>query len=245
MRRWVPVVTLLGALIAFLLVAWLFETWIRRADGRWGEAFQATTALVLVVITVLYVWVTYRILRVQEYPLRALRLAAREDAADELAASLMRRRLLVWSHHQLFPLGKWAEGPAAVEQALSYGPELEAFHEDVAVVFPRLPQEVQDQTQRLIGALLDVLADHHQLSLLQKLWTETGETWDWDRARQIWRSYWSDQDPSDQAQASTFDALLGGASVKQLARSFEATEGRLSQYRSLENPNQFDQPGSG
>jgi hypothetical protein len=97
--------------LAVLLAARLLE----HTDPAFREMLTALSTLVLVLVTGVYVYLTFRLVRAQEQPLRAIRLAAQESAVRVLVSSIVRNQpsVAVLSGH--FPLDLAQQLPPALE----------------------------------------------------------------------------------------------------------------------------------
>lgn len=80
---------LIGSIVLTIGLDALFT---RNPAHQWATAVQATATLVLVGVTGVYVWITYRQMQLQATPLVAIRLMAQEDAARQAVGLMQRTR---------------------------------------------------------------------------------------------------------------------------------------------------------
>src|SRR5712692_4757777 len=93
--RRVPTLILViaGALIGVGVLTIALDAVFTRSSGhQWATAVQASATLALVGVTVVYVWVTYRQMKLQSNPLVAIRLAAQEETARQAVVVIQKVR---------------------------------------------------------------------------------------------------------------------------------------------------------
>ena len=67
---------------------------------------QALAAVVMAAVTIVYVYLTHRLLRVQEQPIRAIRLAAQEAAVRQLSTALTVESISLLGLSEYFPMAE-------------------------------------------------------------------------------------------------------------------------------------------
>jgi len=82
-----------GGLIVTIALTIALDALFTRSTGHdWATAVQASATLVLVAVTGVYVWITYRQMQLQATPLVAIRLAAQEQTARQVVGVLERMK---------------------------------------------------------------------------------------------------------------------------------------------------------
>lgn len=168
----------------------------RSPGNQWAAAVQASATLVLVGVTVTYVWITYRQMRLQATPLVAIRLAAHEQAARQAVG--------------LFQRTKRASEDVIkdVEQVKQSGePNSDSLHAHDSVLFelcrelsalaPGLPAtfalRLWPTINQCIKGVTEVYLFSQACSIERLAATRGNRKWSWDGAR---KSYLADvRDP--------------------------------------------------
>lgn len=92
-KHWKAILAIAGALIVAIAVTVALDAlFTTNPAHNWSTAVQATATLVLVGVTGIYVWITYRQMQLQATPLVAIRLAAQEQAAKQAIGMIQRTR---------------------------------------------------------------------------------------------------------------------------------------------------------
>jgi hypothetical protein len=78
--------------LAVALTVALDALFTRSTGHQWATAVQASATLVLVAVTGVYAWITYRQMKLQANPLVAIRLAAQEETARQAVVVMQQIR---------------------------------------------------------------------------------------------------------------------------------------------------------
>jgi hypothetical protein len=163
------------------LTDWTATDWT-----AFGAMVQAGSTVVLVCITAAYVYWTYRLVRAQEQPLSAIRLAAQEAAARSLAAAIRPRLHFMGVMGKRFPLDltKKPSGSDFDNQ------DLETLMFDLSATAPQLAQPLAGRcflTSRAVSdAVLSLIALQLVINREANNAATANRAWSWDEARKIY-----------------------------------------------------------
>jgi len=157
-----------GGLIVTIALTIALDALFTRSTGHdWATAVQASATLVLVAVTGVYVWITYRQMQLQATPLVAIRLAAQEQTARQVVGVLENTDIL------------HADEAALAEVVI-----------EVSALAPGLPTALALETIQLphnfITAGIEVFLFSRACSLEGTAAASAHRDWTWDGAR---RSY--------------------------------------------------------
>lgn len=187
----------IGGLVGSIVLTVALDALFSRSSGhQWATAVQASATLVLVGVTGVYVWITYRQMQLQATPLVAIRLAAQEQAVRQAVGIFQRTKRAV---------DDVIRDVALVES--SGEPNADILHAHESVLFelvkeldalaPGLPTafalRVWPTIPKLLKGITEVYLFSRACSL--EVLVASGETrkWSWDGAR---KSYLADvRDP--------------------------------------------------
>jgi hypothetical protein len=185
-RKTVLVITTVSIAIAVVLTL-LIERLISSGGDTWGVAIQASSTVLLVAITGIYAYLTYRLVQVQERPLTAIRLAAQEDAARKLSSLLASKAWIPRAASKGFPVDLTSGPPNTTNMRPQ---ELSKLGDDVRELAPQLPPalaaksvEASTDLWRAAQAILSLSSASDQE---QAAANEEGRSWQADKARLIY-----------------------------------------------------------
>jgi hypothetical protein len=130
---------------------------------QWATAVQASATLILVGVTGVYVWVTYRQMQLQATPLVAIRLAAQEQAARQAVGLLQETRDHGNDLIRNMPALDKSDKPD-FEESLKDANALQAPVDALFVLAATLPQQFALQTFRLSSDMLPPITHLYMLS---------------------------------------------------------------------------------
>jgi hypothetical protein len=145
----------LAVLVVAIAVIWVLERFLNKAGGSWNEAIALFSTMALLGVTTAYVYLTYRILQVQEKPLRAIRLAAQEQHVHELIRILARKSHAAASLASLFPLDQTdREGAFDVLESEDSTEAISSLSDDLNELASVLPPALRPALMKTLTILL-------------------------------------------------------------------------------------------
>jgi len=196
---------------------------------QWATAVQSTATVVLVGVTGIYVWITYRQMKLQATPLVAIRLATQEDAARKVIGLIQKARDQARHLIAEMPDLEKPDEPNFVN-ATKHSTDLNAVVNEIYVLAASLPLQFVLPTLKLCPAVISASTEVYLLATAcAKEGLEAAKAkrkWTWDGARRI---YLADvrQPESDQPE---WAELTQAASVKQQAELLGTLQVDISFY---------------
>jgi hypothetical protein len=144
----IPATTVIGV----ALLTWALERFLNASGGTWSVAVQLVSTIVLLVVTAMYVYLTYIMLNVQERPLAAIRLSRQEDAVRDLIRLYVKRALEISSIADMFPLDTSQESDSwkQVEKEREATGIASQYADDLFELAPFLPAELRPAAMKTI-----------------------------------------------------------------------------------------------
>jgi hypothetical protein len=186
LARILRIVGILVGVAAIFLAVLAGARLLEHTDSGFREMLTALSTSVLVLVTGVYVYLTYRLVRAQEQPLHAIRLAAQESAVRLLVSIIVRNQpsVAVLTNH--FPLDLAQQMPPAIEP--SDVDTLEKLSYEVGATAHQLPgplvarcletAEVAAKAYVTVTSLLSLIETFEN--------THAQGYWDWDEARALY-----------------------------------------------------------
>jgi hypothetical protein len=184
-----PLVVVAG-LVGAVAVAVVLDALFSQSQGhQWSAAVQATATLVLVGVTGVYVWISYRQMQLQATPLVAIRLAAQEQAARTSMPLIRQIKDKANALIRSMPAVDSPEEPNTKElrdQAVALnGPTSELFTLAPGLPTPFWPQAM-DACAKLVGAYTEVYLFGQSCSMEKIEAIRANRDWSWAGARKTY-----------------------------------------------------------
>jgi hypothetical protein len=191
-----PVVVVAGLIGAVALTVMLDALFTQSPGHQWATAVQATATLVLVGVTGVYVWISYRQMQYQATPLVAIRLAAQEQAARQAVGLFQRTKRASEDVIRDVEQVKQSGEPNS-DSLNAHDSVLFELVREMSALAPGLPAtfalRLWPTISRCINGVTEVYLFSHACSLERLAATRGERKWSWDGAR---KSYLADvRDP--------------------------------------------------
>jgi hypothetical protein len=205
-------------------VTWLLE----HTSSHVGEALTAAATVALVLLTAVYVRLTGRLVRAQEQPLTAIRVAAQETLVRQITVKLWTAGLRIRTAASRFPV--IASGPPKTDALEQLETEMLEVASELSAVSAQFPKALHDPALRVAIAMnqgcTDILALVATLRSEQETADLEGRPFDWSQARAVYYTHLRDVT----ADKLEWDALLEGARVTSSCEALGEFEFSLRSY---------------
>jgi len=182
--------------------------------------------VVLTGITGVYVYLTYRLLQVQERPTASIRLAAQDAVARAVSAKVKAKRHLLGVIHAKFPLDR-TKKPSTSDFS---NQDLDALQVELMSVAPQLMEPLaylcHTAALAVTDAILSLTALQMTISVEEKNSAAAGRAWSWDEAR---RTYLTEVREQVSTKPEWGDVLEGKA-VAEAVRALKEFDDKTTQY---------------
>ena len=207
--------------LAVLAAARLLE----HTDPAFREMLTALSTLVLVLVTGVYVYLTFRLVRAQERPLAAIRLAAQESAVRALISVIIRNRPEVVVVTNRFPLD--LTQPPPTEELLGIA-VFDQLGVELAATASQLPGPLVvrclDTAEAVVTANINLRSLASVLDAFQQ--GHAQGYWNWDEARVL---YYADIRDRDHRRAEWED-IINGTAVREADAALGGFRDQLVNY---------------
>jgi hypothetical protein len=204
-------------------------TWLLgHASSHVGEALTAVATVALVGLTAMYVRLTGRLVRAQEQPLTAIRVAAQETLVRQITLKFWTAGLRIRAATSLFPV--IASGPPKTDALGELETEMLEVATELSAVSAQFPKALVDPAIETAVAMhlgcLDIVALAMTLKSEQETADREGRPFDWSQARAVYYTHLRDVT----ADKLEWDALLEGARVTRSGNALREFEFSLRSY---------------
>ena len=198
------------AAVAVLIVGarWL----LAKPSSPWRDVVPAVATVVLVAVTSVYVWLTYRLVSIQSDPSKAVRAQVKETAVATVARAIATGEPSIREAVRSYPVRDLTSFPD--RHLVEYLGNVKKLEDVLLEHAEFLPDPLNASARLLLAALLD--GDNHVLSLTLAVTAEgmraskAGEPWSEAEARSAYYATYRDID----ARRPEWEDLLDGASYR-------------------------------
>lgn len=196
------------------------------SQDAWAASIQTVTTVVLVVITAVYVYFTYDLVRAQRVAPRA---EGHEAAVRDLATFVGSHRQVIWTAAQFFPVNT-NKRPPMLRDVIASRDALTELRNHLLEVLPTLPRYVAAPSIGAAAHLLDAEGEFHALAAALLDETQAGlaaqRSWTWAGAQEAHLA------SADLQRQEPWDEVLGGRRFALAQDRWEKLDEAISEWLS-------------
>jgi hypothetical protein len=194
LRRWLPgAVAIIGAAATVWAIIWIHSA-ARTSPDAWPTSVAAGTTAALTLITLWYVYLSFKLLEAQR---SAPRTTARETVLRDLSVYMAQQREVMWKAEQCFPTGEPDYEPPPLLEMFARRDGMMELCNHLLDVMGLLPTNFQKLilivTVHLVEAHTEIHALAAAMTEAQTLLMKRGhKSWSWN---DVQRAHEASQDP--------------------------------------------------